>query len=90
MTAANAGCATCEPSLPDVQAAVLAVLDGAIAAAAGLPRISPASISGRSLAVPPLPAAGLLAGSSGTSSADAATIPAAGVHDSAVQAAVQV
>jgi hypothetical protein len=42
-----------EPSFQDTQAAVLSVLEGAVVAAMGLPKITPSSISSSSLAAPP-------------------------------------
>lgn len=42
-----------EPAFPDTQTAVLSVLEGAVVAAMGLPRITPSSISSSSLAAPP-------------------------------------
>lgn len=42
-----------EPSFQDAHAAVLSVVEGAVLAALGLPKISPATISSNTLSAPP-------------------------------------
>lgn len=49
----SAGRAAFEPSFHDAQVAVLSVVEGAVYATLGLPKISPATISNSTLLAPP-------------------------------------
>jgi hypothetical protein len=79
-----AGQVTFEPSFQDTQAAALSVLEGAVVAAMGLPKITPSSISSSSLAAPP-------ASTNAASMASNPTvIPSTGLTEELVQQTAQV
>ncbi|KAF6266164.1 dynein heavy chain 9 [Scenedesmus sp. NREL 46B-D3] len=72
-----------EPSLQDTQAAALSVVEGAVVAALGLPKITPNSISSSSLAAPPASTNVALLASNPT------VIPSTGLAEELVQHTAQ-
>lgn len=73
-----------EPSFQDTQAAALSVVEGAVVAALGLPKITPNGISSSSLAAPPASTNVALLAS------NPAVIPSTGLAEELVQHTAQV